>query len=127
MKKPFLNSKHLKNPNILLLSIFAFMPIFALALGNAYHYLFDSILIKIIGYMLLVLFLIKQSKKWEDRKYKLSIDKAKENPDILMFILMMIWMLISSILSDSPYTSFFGNWRGEGYLIYFAYAGFFIG
>lgn len=79
-------------------------------------------IIGIIGVILGVIYIFFKIEKSENKKQIL-----KEMIPIFIFVLYMIWTLISCFFAESKQLAFEGNYfRKEGYYGYISYAGFFL-
>ncbi|MCK5128909.1 MAG: O-antigen ligase family protein [Clostridiales bacterium] len=89
--------------------------------------LYYTTTLRIVG-LLILLFLIVYfiMKIKSDRLYFKNI-KSKISFELSALTFMMLWMLVSCLLSDNPSIAFLGDWRGEGYLSYIAYFAIFLG
>ena len=78
-------------------------------------------IIGVVGIGLAIFSIFSKIKNSENKK-----ETLKELSPIFIFVLYMIWTLISCILSPNRKLAFFGSsYRKEGYLMYMIYAGFF--
>lgn len=78
--------------------------------------------IGVVGIGLGILNIFSKIKNSENKK-----ETLKELSPIFIFVLYMIWTLISCILSPNKKLAFEGSsYRKEGYLMYIIYAGFFL-
>lgn len=85
-----------------------------------YEYTF-MIIVGAIGIFLLILNILDNLKKIEDKK-----KYDKEILPITIFGIFLIWTFISSIFSSNIKNAFWGTeYRKDGYITYLAYAGFF--
>lgn len=75
----------------------------------------------VVGIALGIYFILEKIKKAQDKK-----EIIKELLPIFIFVLYMIWTLISCILSPNRELAFKGtSYRKEGYIMYLIYAGYF--
>lgn len=75
----------------------------------------------VVGIALGIYFILEKKKKAQDKK-----EIIKELLPIFIFLLYMIWTLISCILSPNRELAFKGtSYRKEGYIMYLIYAGYF--
>lgn len=91
-----------------------------------FHYSDDYyfILMRVIGAVGIGLALFSTYNKIKNSENKK--ETLKELLPIFIFVLYMIWTLISCILSPNKKLAFFGSsYRKEGYIMYMIYAGFF--
>ena len=88
--------------------------------SDDYYFILMRI-IGVVGIGLAIFSIFSKIKNSENKK-----ETLKELSPIFIFVLYMIWTLISCILSPNRKLAFFGSsYRKEGYLMYMIYAGFF--